>query len=50
MIYGTLYNAGRMLELTQKWETKKESGKVLAKQDRESLLPKNVNWKDFVRK
>lgn len=35
MIYGTLYNAGRMLELTQKWETKKESGKVLAKQDRE---------------
>ena len=35
MIYGTLYNACRMLELTQKWETKKESGKMLAKQDRE---------------
>lgn len=32
MIYGTIHNTGKMLELTQKWEQKKESGNVLKKE------------------
>ena len=27
MITGTIYNAGKMLEMTQKWEQKKSSGR-----------------------
>lgn len=32
MIYGTIYNTGKILELTQKWEQKKETGNVLKKE------------------
>ena len=33
MITGTIYNAGKMLEMTQKWEQKKLSGNILKKED-----------------
>ena len=33
MITGTIYNAGKMLEMTQKWEQKKASGNILKKED-----------------
>ena len=33
MITGTIYNAGKMLEMTQKWEQKKLSGNILKKGD-----------------
>ena len=32
MITGTIYNAGKMLEMTQKWEQKKASGNILGKE------------------
>ena len=32
MITGTIYNAGKMLEMTQKWEQKKSSGNILKKE------------------
>lgn len=35
MITGTIYNAGKMLEMTQKWEQKKASGNILKKEERE---------------
>ena len=33
MITGTIYNAGKMLEMTQKWEQKKSSGNILKKEE-----------------
>ena len=35
MISGTIYNAGKMLELTQKWEQKKNSGNIVKIQEKE---------------
>lgn len=35
MISGTIYNAGKMLEMTQKWEQKKSSGNILKKETHE---------------
>lgn len=32
MIYGTIHSTGKMLELTQKWEQKKESGNLIKKE------------------
>ena len=37
MITGTIYNAGKMLEMTQKWEQKKSSGNILKKEVKELL-------------
>ena len=34
MITGTIYNAGKMLEMTQKWEQKKSSGNILKKRSK----------------
>lgn len=34
MIAGTIYNAGKMLEMTQKWEQKKASGNILKKEEK----------------
>lgn len=34
MITGTIYNAGKMLEMTQKWEQKKASGNILKKEEK----------------
>lgn len=33
MITGTIYEAGKMLELTQKWEQKKNSGNIIQKKE-----------------
>lgn len=38
MIYGTLYNTGKMLEMTQQWEHKKLSGNILKKEVKELSL------------
>ena len=45
MISGTIYNAGKMLELTQKWEQKKNSGNIVKRQEKEltkSSLEKSI--------
>ena len=31
MFYGTIHNAGKMMQMTQKWEQKKDSGNILQK-------------------
>jgi len=46
MITGTIYNAGKMLELTQKWEQKKSSGNILKKEVKE-LTPEEQQLKMF---
>lgn len=35
MITGTIYNAGKMLVMTQKWEQKKSYGNILKKEVKE---------------
>lgn len=35
MIFGTIHNAGKMLEMVQKWEQKKASGNILKKEEKE---------------
>jgi len=35
MISGTIHNAGKMLEMVQKWEQKKASGNILKKEEKE---------------
>ena len=35
MVVGTIYNTGKRLEMTQKWEQKKSSGNVLKKEEKE---------------
>ena len=44
MITGTIYNAGKMLEMTQKWEQKKSSGNILKK---EELSPEEQQLKMY---
>ena len=38
MVVGTIYNTGKRLEMTQKWEQKKSSGNVLKKEEKELSL------------
>lgn len=35
MITGTIYNAGKMQEMTQRWEQKKSSGNIFKKEVKE---------------
>jgi len=44
MISGTIYNAGKLLEMTHKWEQKKSSGNLLKKEDKE-LSPEEQQLK-----
>ena len=44
MFTGTIYNAGKMLEMTQKWEQKKSSGNILKK---EELSPEEQQLKMY---
>lgn len=44
MITGTIYNAGKMLKMTQKWEQKKSSGNILKKEVKE-LSPEEQQLK-----
>ena len=46
MITGTIYNAGKMLEMTQKWEQKKASGNILGKEKKE-LSPEEQQLKMY---
>lgn len=46
MITGTIYNAGKMLEMTQKWEQKKLSGNILKKEVKE-LSPEEQQLKMY---
>lgn len=46
MISGTIYNAGKMLEMTQKWEQKKSSGNILKKEVKE-LSPEEQQLKMY---
>ena len=46
MITGTVYNAGKMLEMTQKWEQKKSSGNILKKEVKE-LSPEEQQLKMY---
>ena len=46
MITGTIYNAGKMLEMTQKWEQKKSSGNILKKEVKE-LSPEEQQLKIY---
>ena len=46
MIAGTIYNAGKMLEMTQKWEQKKSSGNILKKEVKE-LSPEEQQLKMY---
>lgn len=46
MITGTIYNAGKMLEMTQKWEQKKSSGNILKKEVKE-LSPEEQQLKMY---
>ena len=43
---GTIYNAGKMLEMTQKWEQKKSSGNILKKEVKE-LSPEEQQLKMY---
>ena len=46
MISGTIYNAGKMLEMTQKWEQKKSSGNIMKKEAKE-LSPEEQQLKMY---
>jgi len=46
MISGTIYNAGKMLELTQKWEQKKNSGNIVKRQEKE-LTPEERQLQNY---
>ena len=46
MITGTIYNAGKMLVMTQKWEQKKSSGNILKKEVKE-LSPEEQQLKMY---
>ena len=46
MISGTIYNAGQMLELTQKWEQKKNSGNIVKRQEKE-LTPEERQLQNY---
>lgn len=46
MISGTIYNAGKMLELTQKWEQKKSSGNIVKRQEKE-LTPEERQLQNY---
>ena len=46
MITGTVYDAGKMLEMTQKWEQKKSSGNILKKEVKE-LSPEEQQLKMY---
>ena len=46
MITGTIYNAGKTLEMTQKWEQKKSSGNILKKEVKE-LSPEEQQLKMY---
>lgn len=46
MISGTIYNAGKMLEMTQKWEQKKNSGNIVKRQDKE-LTPEERQLQNY---
>lgn len=46
MITGTIYEAGKMLELTQKWEQKKNSGNIVKRQEKE-LTPEERQLQNY---
>ena len=46
MISGTIYNAGKMLELTQQWEQKKNSGNIVKRQEKE-LTPEERQLQNY---
>ena len=46
MISGNIYNAGKMLELTQKWEQKKNSGNIVKRQEKE-LTPEERQLQNY---
>lgn len=46
MISGTIYNAGKMLELTRKWEQKKNSGNIVKRQEKE-LTPEERQLQNY---
>lgn len=46
MISGTIYNAGKMLELTRQWEQKKNSGNIVKRQEKE-LTPEERQLQNY---